>query len=108
MLPIAGDGRCVGRRDRVTGGKGVFQSFLQGGVAVRIVGCLLLLLTQAFDRWDELLGLIMRAFAYMDGVIDPPSSAHRLTIASLTDKARDEIALIAEMDANLVRIAEEN
>lgn len=28
-----------------------------------------------FARWDELLALILRAFAYMDGVIDPPSSA---------------------------------
>ena len=32
-----------------------------------------------FDRWDDLLALILRSFAYMDGVIDPPSSARRLT-----------------------------
>ena len=32
-----------------------------------------------FARWDELLALILRAFAYMDGVIDPPSSAHLLS-----------------------------
>lgn len=59
-------------------------------------------LTQAFDSWDELLGLIMRAFAYMDGVIDPPSSAHRLTAASLRDKAGDEAGFIATLDGRLV------
>ncbi|QOF73494.1 GNAT family N-acetyltransferase [Aminobacter sp. SR38] len=59
-------------------------------------------LTQDFDRWDELLGLIMRAFAYMDGVIDPPSSAHRLTAASLRDKAGDEVGFIATLDGRLV------
>ena len=53
----------------------------------------------SYSQYEELLALIMASFAYMDGVIDPPSSAHRLTTASLTDKARDEIALIAEMDA---------
>lgn len=48
-----------------------------------------------FGRWDELLALILSSFAYMDGVIDPPSSAHRLTLASLARKARDEIAFAA-------------
>ncbi|GAA2826660.1 acetyltransferase (GNAT) family protein [Aminobacter aminovorans] len=59
-------------------------------------------LAQDFDRWDELLGLIMRAFAYMDGVIDPPSSAHRLTPANLRDKAEDEVGFIATLDGRLV------
>ncbi|MET3578355.1 putative N-acetyltransferase YhbS [Mesorhizobium robiniae] len=48
-----------------------------------------------FDRWDEVLALIMRAFASMDGVIDPPSSAHRLTVENLRDKARQETAFAA-------------
>ncbi|MCQ1573840.1 GNAT family N-acetyltransferase [Neorhizobium galegae] len=48
-----------------------------------------------FRRWDELLALILSSFAYMDGIIDPPSSAHRLTLASLARKARDEIAFAA-------------
>ncbi|WP_421593145.1 GNAT family N-acetyltransferase [Shinella sp. M27] len=48
-----------------------------------------------FARWDELLSLILDAFAYMDGVIDPPSSAHRLTPASLVAKAEAEIAYAA-------------
>lgn len=48
-----------------------------------------------FDRVDELLALIMSSFAYMDGVIDPPSSAHRLTPENLLQKIRDEIAFVA-------------
>lgn len=52
-------------------------------------------LPPAFDRWADLLGLILRSFASMDGVIDPPSSAHGLTPASLAAKARDETAFLA-------------
>jgi GNAT superfamily N-acetyltransferase len=48
-----------------------------------------------FRRWDELLALILSSFAYMDGIIDPPSSAHRLTLASLAQKAKDEIGFVA-------------
>jgi ribosomal protein S18 acetylase RimI-like enzyme len=50
---------------------------------------------QSFDRFEELLELIRASFAYMDGVIDPPSSAHRLTPETLMQKAKDEIALAA-------------
>jgi len=55
-----------------------------------------------FGRWDELLALILTSFASMDGVIDPPSSAHRLTQASLARKARDEIAFAAVENGKLV------
>ncbi|RUW62844.1 GNAT family N-acetyltransferase [Mesorhizobium sp. M7A.F.Ca.US.008.03.1.1] len=48
-----------------------------------------------FDRWDDVLALIMRAFASMDGVIDPPSSAHLLTANGLRDKARRETGFVA-------------
>ncbi|TIN31422.1 MAG: GNAT family N-acetyltransferase [Mesorhizobium sp.] len=48
-----------------------------------------------FDRWNDVLTLIMRAFASMDGVIDPPSSAHLLTADSLRDKARRETGFVA-------------
>ena len=48
-----------------------------------------------FGRIEELLDLILRAFASMDGVIDPPSSAHRLTPQSLRDKCAAEIAIVA-------------
>jgi predicted N-acetyltransferase YhbS len=50
---------------------------------------------EGFDRWDELLKLICEAFAYMDGVIDPPSSAHALTLENLRQKANDEVCFIA-------------
>ncbi|MCA1370561.1 GNAT family N-acetyltransferase [Bradyrhizobium sp. BRP14] len=46
----------------------------------------------SFDRYEDLLSLILSSFAYMDGRIDPPSSAHALTVASLRQKAVDEIA----------------
>ncbi|MFN3718206.1 MAG: GNAT family N-acetyltransferase [Rhizobium rhizophilum] len=59
----------------------------------------------SFSRFEELLALIMGSFAYMDGVIDPPSSAHRLTVTTLQDKVRDEIGLIAEIGGRLVGCA---
>ncbi|MGX9116598.1 GNAT family N-acetyltransferase [Mesorhizobium sp. BHbsci] len=55
-----------------------------------------------FDRWDEVLALIMRAFASMDGLIDPPSSAHRLTVENLRDKARQETGFAALKDGRIV------
>jgi len=48
-----------------------------------------------FGRWNEVLALIMHAFAFMDGVIDPPSSAHLLTVDTLRDKARRETGFVA-------------
>lgn len=60
---------------------------------------------ESFQRYEELLALIMGSFAYMDGVVDPPSSAHRLTALSLKDKARDEIGLAAEVDERLLGCA---
>lgn len=48
-----------------------------------------------FDRCEELLDVILAAFAYMDERIDPPSSAHRLTPASLRQKATQEMAFAA-------------
>ncbi len=55
-----------------------------------------------FERWDELLTLIMRAFAYMDGVIDPPSSAHRLSVDVLREKAGTETGFLAMQDDQIV------
>ncbi|RUW83531.1 GNAT family N-acetyltransferase, partial [Mesorhizobium sp. M8A.F.Ca.ET.059.01.1.1] len=43
-----------------------------------------------FGRWGDVLALIMRAFAFMDGIIDPPSSAHLLTADALRAKALRE------------------
>ncbi|KSV82338.1 MULTISPECIES: GNAT family N-acetyltransferase [Sinorhizobium/Ensifer group] len=47
---------------------------------------------EAFDRYEELLALILGAFSYMDERIDPPSSAHALNIELLRQKIADEIA----------------
>lgn len=47
-----------------------------------------------FDRYDELLALILNAFAYMDGRIDPPSSALALTSEGLKEKASAEIGFV--------------
>jgi ribosomal protein S18 acetylase RimI-like enzyme len=55
-----------------------------------------------FEDWDELLALIRHAFAYMDGVIDPPSSAHLLTPELLRDKARAETIFLAFQGERLV------
>ncbi len=43
--------------------------------------------TEPFD-WDGLLALIQRAFAEMEGRIDPPSSMHSLTTDSIAGLAR--------------------
>lgn len=52
------------------------------------------------DDMKALLQLIRTAFASMDGVIDPPSSAHELTAESLRDKARLETGFVI-MDEGL-------
>ena len=43
--------------------------------------------TDPYD-WSALLALIHRAFRYMDGVIDPPSSLHRLTAPAIAQQAQ--------------------
>ena len=58
-------------------------------------------LPPGFDRWEELLGLIARAFAHMDGVIDPPSSAQRLTPQALAEKCAAETVFIATAGSGL-------
>lgn len=59
-------------------------------------------LPPTFDRWQELLDLILRAFAYMDDLVDPPSSAHRLTLDSLEEKCAAETAFLAVAGSRLV------
>lgn len=59
-------------------------------------------LEPGFDRWADLLALIRRSFAYMDGVIDPPSSVHRLTPALLAEKAAEETAFVARDGGRVV------
>ncbi|WEX88589.1 GNAT family N-acetyltransferase [Sinorhizobium garamanticum] len=55
-----------------------------------------------FDRFEELLALILASFAYMDGRIDPPSSARALTPETLRRKVEDEIAFVALAERDLV------
>lgn len=66
-------------------------------VGISIIG-----LPADFDRWDDLLALIRRAFAYMDGVIDPPSSAHLLTADGLGEKAKWETGFLAVENGRIV------
>jgi GNAT superfamily N-acetyltransferase len=56
-------------------------------------------LDDGFNRWDELLALILASFAYMNDRIDPPSSALSLTPQSLKEKAMSEIGYVA-LDGN--------
>ena len=54
-----------------------------------------------FSRWTELLDLILSSFAYMEGRIDPPSSAINLTVETLAEKAKAEIAYAMENNGRL-------
>ena len=58
-----------------------------------------------FSRWEDLLDLVRRSFAYMDGVVDPPSSARRLTTESLRAKACEETCFIASHEGRIVGCA---
>jgi ribosomal protein S18 acetylase RimI-like enzyme len=55
-----------------------------------------------FEDWEALLALILSSFASMDGVIDPPSSAHGLTPEKLAQKAETEIGFAVLRDQKLV------
>jgi len=60
-----------------------------------VAGIALSRATGEFARIDELMSLIRQSFAYMDGRIDPPSSAHRLTAEILREKCAAETAIVA-------------
>lgn len=49
----------------------------------------------AQQDWEVVLHLIQNAFAYMEGRIEPPSSMHRLTAATLAEKAQREVCFLA-------------
>ena len=59
-------------------------------------------ITADFKRWQELLDLIHVSFAYMQGVVDPPSSAFALDENALREKALSEIAFVALAKGELV------
>jgi predicted N-acetyltransferase YhbS len=76
---------------------------VEAGIAVHPID-------EEFDRWELILAVIRAAFAYMDGVIEPPSSAHRLTVQTLRAKAASEtgfLALAGDMIVGCVFIAEQ-
>ena len=55
-----------------------------------------------FAAWDSVRALILDAFAYMEGRIDPSSSALRLTPQSMAADAAKGAWLLAERDGALV------
>ena len=58
-----------------------------------------------FADWETVRALILAAFAAMDGRIDPPSSALRLTPASMATDAAAGALLLAELAGSLVGCA---
>lgn len=52
--------------------------------------------------WASVLALVLKAFAYMEGRIDPPSSANRLTQEDMAAQAESGVVLLAEDDTGLV------
>lgn len=50
---------------------------------------------EEFSDWAGLMALLHEAFAYMEGRIDPPSSLHRFTPATVAGKARKEALFLA-------------
>jgi GNAT superfamily N-acetyltransferase len=59
-------------------------------------------LTPAYPHWPAVLRLILDAFAFMEGRIDPPSSAQRLTVAEMVAQAETGAVWIIEDSATPV------
>ena len=55
-----------------------------------------------FADWSEVLAMARRAFASMEGRIDPPSSIHRLTTAQMAADAAAGAAFIAQHETAIV------
>ncbi|MGJ5207811.1 GNAT family N-acetyltransferase [Bradyrhizobium sp. HKCCYLR20261] len=55
-----------------------------------------------FGDWERVRALILDAFAYMDGRIDPPSSALQLTAQSMQADAAKGALLLADRAGDLV------
>jgi N-acetylglutamate synthase-like GNAT family acetyltransferase len=58
-----------------------------------------------FAGWEEVRALILDAFAFMEGRIDPPSSALRLTARSMAEDAAKGALLLAELEGALAGCA---
>jgi GNAT superfamily N-acetyltransferase len=68
------------------------------GIVIRAAGA-------HFGDWGKVRALVLDAFAYMQGRIDPPSSALRMTAASLAEEAAAGTLLVAECGGELVGCA---
>lgn len=66
-------------------------------VAVRVAG--------AAEDWPAVRALLVEAFAFMEGRIDPPSSLHRMTAADLATAAGEGAAVLAHDGGALVGCA---
>ena len=49
-----------------------------------------------YGSWDAVLALILAEFAFMEGRIDPPSSAHRLKVADMPAQAETGAVWVIE------------
>ena len=58
-----------------------------------------------FNDWKNLHKLLVDCFAYMDEVIDPPSSLHKMTTGGLRDKANKQCLLVVYDVENLIGCA---
>lgn len=58
-----------------------------------------------FSDWDGLRELLVECFAYMDDVIDPPSSLRQTTADDLRKKAIDQTLILVWDDKKLVACA---
>jgi GNAT superfamily N-acetyltransferase len=54
-----------------------------------------------FAGWEDVRALILDAFAFMEGRVDPPSSALRLTARSMAEDAAKGALLLAELESAL-------
>ena len=52
-------------------------------------------------KLNELLVLLRSSFAYMDSVIDPPSSVHLLTHETIQTKCAEEVGIVALQEGTL-------
>ncbi len=53
-------------------------------------------ITSDYPHWQAILRLILDSFAYMEPRIDPPSSAHRLTVADMAAQAQTGAVWVIE------------
>lgn len=56
----------------------------------------------SFSDWAGLHALLLSAYAYMEGRIDPPSSLLRMDARQLQEKANEEVLILAREDQRLV------